>query len=83
MKGFQLDRYVNTDRTPYFPLIITMETTGTIFSPQWDMIVNELCHNLHLVCFIPFFFQVLTTWRLYFLAPKVPAKVLLFSPLCG
>jgi len=42
-------------------LIITMETPGLFM-----IRLHSTCSSL---------LQVLTTWRLYFLAPKLPAKV--------
>lgn len=63
-------------QTTHFPLIITMETPGSTLFPAGLWLCRELSRIPDSICSLFFLFQVLTTWRLYFLAPKIPAKVL-------
>ena len=59
-----------------FHLLLPWKLLG-LFSPQGecDCVVNFA--TILIQIYFLHFFQVLTTWRLYFLAPKIPAKVLL------
>lgn len=70
-----------TTRSSIFsPIYSSSKTPGTSFSRQ-TFLFPFSCH-LDLVCVWLLslspssFFQALTTWRLYFLPPKIPAKVI-------